>query len=357
MTALRHKRRQNPAYRPAPITIFPPSCISLKYMLYFIHMRYLVVILISIFIVTGPIFADTIFMKDGKEMKGLVVDEYVDRITLSTVDGERDVLRSSIDRIEYDEPELNFMQLGRAYDAKGWYDKAAFYYKKAMELNPKHKEAREAYLASHAKMWRQEERMTKKELQRQKMTMDWRKEKYKKDSPQIKDKSLLLREALGISLEEDGGAFRIAAVLAHSSADKAGIQKGDLLVGIWGRLVRYSNIEAILDELLGPKYSEVRVLMEKEISVQVEEDVEDLYSDLGISLGFEYEGLIVKDVFPDELGEAAGFRKNDFIVTIDKNFTRYLPLDSVIALIRTAKGSEDIVFTVRRKVNLRREGK
>ena len=320
-------------------------------------MRYIIVILIFVFIITGTLFADTIFMKDKKEIKGLVVDEYVDRITLSTVDGERDILRSDIDRIEYDEPELNFMQLGRAYDAKGWYDKAAFYYKKAMELNPKHKEAREAYLASHAKMWRQEERMTKKELQRQKMTMDWRNKRYKKDSPQIKDKTLLLKETLGISLEEEGGAFRIAGVLDYSSADKAGIQKGDLLVGIWGRLVRYSNIEAILDELLGPKYSEVRVLIEKDISVKVEEDIEDLYSDLGILLGFEYEGLIVKDVFPDEIGEAVGFRKNDFIVAIDKSFTRYLPLDSVIALIRTAKGNEDIIFTVRRKVNLRREGK
>jgi len=320
-------------------------------------MRYLVVILISVFVITGSIFADTIFMKDGKEMKGLVVDEYVDRITLSTVDGEKDVLRSSIDRIEYDEPELNFMQLGRAYDAKGWYDKAAFYYKKAMELNPKHKEAREAYLASHAKMWRQEERMTRKELERQKMTMDWRKKKYKKDSPQVKDKALLLKETLGISLEEIEGTFRIATVSAYSSADKAGIQKGDLLVGIWGRLVRYSNIEGILDELLGPKYSEIRVLIEKEISVKVEEDVEDLYSELGILLGFEYEGLIVKDVFPDEIGEAVGFRKDDFIVAVDKNFTRYLPLDSVVALIKSAKASEDIVFTVRRKVNLRREGK
>lgn len=320
-------------------------------------MRYLIVILIFVFIITGTLFADTIFMKDGKDIKGLVVDEYVDRITLSTVDGERDILRSSIDRIEYDEPELNFMQLGRAYDAKGWYDKAAFYYKKAMELNPKHKEAREAYLASHAKMWRQEERMTKKELARQKMTMDWRKEQYAKDSPQIKDRALLLKETLGISLQETEGSFRIIAVSAHSSADKAGIQKGDLLVGIWGRLVRYSNVEAILDELLGPKYSEVNVLIEKEIPIQAGEDVGDLYSDLGILLGFEYEGLIVKDVFPDEIGKAAGFRKGDFIVAIDKNFTRYLPLDSVIALIRSTKSNEDIVFTVRRKVNLRREGK
>ena len=310
-----------------------------------------------IFTITGTLFADTVYTKDGKTLKGLVVDEYADRITLSTVDGEKDILRGGIERIEYDAPELNFIQLGRDFDAKGWYEKASFYYKKAMEINPDNKEAREAYLASHAKMWRQEERMTKKELARQGMVMDWWKNKYKKQEPKAKDKSSLLKETVGISLEEKEGTFIITDTVPYSSAYKSEIREGDLLVGIWGDLVRYSSMEDVLDELLGPKYSEVRVLIEKKIVIMTEYSAADIYDDLGILLGFEYEGLVVKETLSGKIGESSGFRQGDLIMTIDGNSTRYLSMDSVIALIRSAKSSKELVFTVRRRVNLRREGK
>ncbi|MBU1147939.1 MAG: hypothetical protein KKD11_06255 [Candidatus Omnitrophica bacterium] len=295
-------------------------------------------------------------MKTGKKVKGLVVDEYSDRITLSTSDGEEDILRQDIERIEYDMPEQNFMQLGRSYDEKGWYDKATFYYKKAMEVNPDYKEAREAYLASHSKMWRQEDKMTKKELERQNMTMDWRKNKNKEISSQAKDKEVLLKKILGLSLLEKDGVFTIDEVGPHSSADKAGINKGDLLVGIWGKLIRYNSMKDAIDELLGPKYSEVRVLIEKDISLEIEGNVSQLYEELQISLGFEYEGLAVRDVAIEGKGASIGFKKGDYVIAIDKNITRYLPLDSVIALINSAKNNKNIVFTIRRKVNLRRGG-
>ena len=319
-------------------------------------MRHLIIAIILIFIIASTLLADTVIMKDRKEIKGLIVDEYVDRIVLSAVDGEKDILREDIERIEYDTPEQNFMQLGRSYDAKTWYDKAAFYYKKAMKINPDYKEAREAYLASHAKMWRQEERLTKKAVERQQIVMDWRENRYKEPTSGRKDKSLLLKDILGLSLEDKEGVFTIKGVIPYSSADKAGIQEEDLLVGIWGRLIRYSKIEDILDELLGPKYSEVMILIEKEIYFQIGENVVDPYEDLGVLLEFEYEGLIVKDVALGKMGESVGFKQGDFIVAIDGNFSRYLPLDSVIALIKSAKNNAGVVFTIRRKVTLRREG-
>jgi len=320
-------------------------------------MRYLLIITIFILAISVNLFADTVIMKSGKEIKGLVVDEYADRVILSTVDGEKDVFRKNIKRIEYDEPEQNFMQLGRAYDAKDWHDKAAFYYKKAMQINPNYKEAREAYLASHAKMWRQEEKMTKKELERHGMVMDWWKNRYKKDAPRVEDKGELLKDAVGISLVEKDGFFTIDDVQPYSSAAKSGIKKGDLLVGIWGRLIRYSRIEDILDELLGPKYSEVRVLIERDIVIPIEAGGQDLYKNLDILLDLEYEGLVVKEVLQGKKGEAAGFKKGDFVIAIDKHITRYLPLDSAVALINSAQNNQGIVFRIRRKVNLRREGK
>ena len=319
-------------------------------------MRIIIAILILIFITLTSLYADTVVTKDGKKIKGLVVEEYTDRIKLSTVDGERDISREDIERVEYDTPEQNFMQLGRAYDAKGWHDKAVVYYKKAMELNPDYKEAKDAYLSSHAEMWRQEEKMTIKEVERQHMVMDWWKERRKETSSLSKDKALLLRDVIGISLVQKEGVFTIDEVRPYSAAARAGIQKGDNLVGIWGRRISYSKMERIIDELLGPKYSEVRVLVEREISIGIDERSKNLYKELGILLGFEYEGLVIKDIVDGKRGAPAGFKKGDFVVAINKNITRYLPLDNIIALINSAD-DKNIIFTVERTINLRREGK
>jgi len=320
-------------------------------------MRYIIALVLLSFLNVATLYADTIVMKDKNKLKGLVVEEYVDRIVFSTVEGERDIFRNDIEVIEYDTPEQNFMQLGRSYEEKGLYDKAAFYYRKAIEINPDYKEARDAYLASHAKMWRKEERLARKELERQDMVMNWRRNRNKKDTSPSKDTALLLEDTLGISLRENEGVFTIDKVVPYSSADKAGIKEGDILVGIWGKLIRYSKIQDVIKELLGPKYSEVKVLIEREIPIPVASDSRNLYDELGILLGFEYEGLVVNKVTSGNAGDLAGLRKDDFIVAIDKTITRYLPLDGIIALINSAKNNERIIFTIRRKINLRREGK
>lgn len=319
-------------------------------------MRIITLILFCIFSVTAIGYADTVFMNDGDKLKGLIVDEYVDRITLSTVDGEKDIFRKDISRIEYDTPEQNFMQLGRAYEDRGWYDKAAFYYKKAMESSPGYGEAREAYIAAHSKLWRQEEKATHREVERQNVVADWRKNRNRNEIATPRDKDLLLQDTLGISLIEKDGIFSIDKVLPDSSAHNAGIKKEDILAGIWGRLIRYSKMEDIVEELLGPKYSEVRIIIERKIAARINEEGSDIYKTFGLVLGFEYEGLTVKDVIEGSKAQSEGFEKGDLVVTINNNATRYLPLDSVIALINSAESDKEMIFNVRRNINLRRMG-
>jgi C-terminal processing protease CtpA/Prc len=204
-------------------------------------------------------------------------------------------------------------------------------------------------------MWHEEEKRTKKDIDTHNMVMEWqRARKNKNAAVVVKNKESLAKESIGISLIKSEGVFSINEVMPGSSADKAGIQKGDFLVGIWGRLIRYSKLEDVLNELIGPKYSEVKILVGKNISISLETGT-DAYKELGISLGFEYEGLAIKDVASGKKGELSGLRKGDFVIAIDKNITRYLPIDSVIALINNPKNNK-IVFTIRRNINLRREG-
>ena len=47
-------------------------------------------------------------MGDEKRVKGVVVEDYDDRIVLSTIDGEKSIMKQKIERILYDMDEQNF---------------------------------------------------------------------------------------------------------------------------------------------------------------------------------------------------------------------------------------------------------
>ncbi|MBU1853276.1 MAG: hypothetical protein KJ957_04480 [Candidatus Omnitrophica bacterium] len=318
-------------------------------------MRVILNMLVILFFSATTLCADTIIMRDKRIIKGLVVDEYVDSIVLSTVDGEKDIFRRDIENIEYDLPEQNFVQLGKACDAKGWHDKAADYYKKALDLNPDYHEARNAYHASYTKMWHKKEKTVKKEIEYRNIVRDWWENKEKPGSLTARDEVALLKKTLGLSLLERDGFFVVDEVMPFSSAKRAEIDKGDILVGIWGKVVSYANMEDVIGELLGPKYSEVNILLEKQISVPIRDNDDNLYKELGVLLEFEYEGLVIRDVTVGKRGESAGFKKADFVTAIDGNVTRYLPLASVIALINRTRNNKNIIFSIRRNVNLRRQ--
>jgi C-terminal processing protease CtpA/Prc len=311
-------------------------------------------ILISFLFSIDSVFADSIFMKNSNKIKGLVIEEYKDRILLNTVDGEKFILRKDIEKIEYDTLEQNFMQLGRAYDLKSWYDKASFYYKKAMEANPDFKEAREAYLASLEKVWHQDEKAAQKELDRHVTAINWWQNRDKTKVFTSEDKIEVLKKTLGFVLVEENGIFRVAEIIENSAADKNEIKKGDNLVGIWGRLITYSKMSDVLNELLGPNYSEVKIMIERNIDVPAEDNIENLYKELGVLLGFEYEGLKIIDIIFGKKAQRFGFKKGDYLVSIGKNSTRYLPMDQVIMLINNQK-DDVITFAIRRNINLRRQ--
>src|SRR3989338_3099525 len=57
--------------------------------------------------------ADTIVMKNGKELKGLVVEQHADRVIFSTENGEVPIFLKGVKDIRYDEPAQNFMKIGK----------------------------------------------------------------------------------------------------------------------------------------------------------------------------------------------------------------------------------------------------
>ena len=63
--------------------------------------------------------ADTVIMKDGKEVKGIVLEEYKDRMLISTVDGERSLMKEEIKELYFDTEEQNLIKLAEQARDKG----------------------------------------------------------------------------------------------------------------------------------------------------------------------------------------------------------------------------------------------
>jgi len=100
-------------------------------------------LIFSLFAPATGSLADAIYLKDGKEVKGIVVEEYADRVVISTYEGEQMLPKSDIDNIEYDFVEQNLVKLGDRYKERHEFEKAYFYYEKAIKTNPDYKVARE----------------------------------------------------------------------------------------------------------------------------------------------------------------------------------------------------------------------
>ena len=80
--------------------------------------------------------SDTIYTKDGKELKGIIIEDYKDRVVFSTIDGQVTIMKSDVKELYFDTEEQNLIKLAEQARDKGDYIKAFIYYDKAFKLDP-----------------------------------------------------------------------------------------------------------------------------------------------------------------------------------------------------------------------------
>ena len=113
------------------------------------------------------LFADTIFLIHGDTIKGIVTEQYEDRVIIRVPGGEIGIYKNRISRIKFDEPEQNYLQMGDKYLEKKQFDKALQLYKRAMKANPNFQQAKDALLKLEDRKKAQAmERQKKEELLR-----------------------------------------------------------------------------------------------------------------------------------------------------------------------------------------------
>ncbi len=272
--------------------------------------------------------ADEIYFTSGESLKGLVVEEHVDRLVVSTVDGERVVWRRDVDEAFFDDPERNYLYLGDEALEAGDVHGAVALFQKAAQFNAELEEVRDA--------------LRRADDRRRKLETLW----------EVRDPEAALRKHWGLRLAPTtGGAPKIAVVTTPSFAERAGLQADDQVMAIWGASMAYRPVTQVAEWLLGPSGSAVKLLIQRDLVLSASALPGGKWP--GFEPAMTPAGLTVAETGP--LGAAAGLRPGDRIVAINGHATRYLPLASVRALLDRLKGT-NVSLQIQRALFLTRPG-
>lgn len=318
-------------------------------------MRYILIFLSSFSILIfscASVFADVVYLKKGRQLKGIVVEDYVDRITLNTVDGEKVILKSEIKNILYDERVQNFIKLGDFHKDKGNLVRAYTYYRKAYQTDPDYEPAEARYFQVISTMLKQPYDQLEGRIERQRALLHATDKSLKiKEGVSIAAEKKL-KNSFGVSLVPKDEKPYVNGVLPESSAYRAGIKRGDYIISVWNRLTGYMELGDVYDMILDTKTGEVKLAIERNVNI-----FKDASDPLGISLEITPKGLTVTRVLENSLAKKMGILESDVITKINEKSTRYMPLKKAVRLINSKDKKfslviqRDITLWLRRSLN------
>jgi predicted metalloprotease with PDZ domain len=291
---------------------------------------------------------DTVIKKDREKVKGVIVEEYKDRIVLSTMDGEQKIMKSDIDNISYDLEEQNLTRMGDLYQDRAMYQEAYYYYNQALKVNPNYKPAREGVDYSGSMLQQFSRKMKLEHINRMNEEKAWR-SGVKIEEGDIADQ---VNKVLGFSIEPFGANFKVSEVRKASPASDAGLKEGDIIVALWGRMTGYTRPEDLMTKIMAAEVMEVRFTILRGIVINVPASGGSLSAMLGTDITYsETEGFEVTGVVPESEAWKKGVVEGDILVEIEGVSTRYMPLEELERSVEDKRG-EPVSFSVKRDISI-----
>ena len=316
----------------------------------------------SLAMTIGYLSADTIYTNDNKELKGIVVEDYKDRLLFSTVDGEETLMKADIKELYYDTEEQNLIKLAEQSRDKGDFIKAFVYYDKAFKLNPDSKQAKDGIVFLQGYLFKKDMSQKEEAVRRHNEFEQFGQRPeiiVKSDEENLKEEIGRLRDTVGIAIRSKGGVTEIGNVKIGSPAYEAGIRNGDILVAIWGRLVGYMTLGEVVETILEKTSLETKCTIERKVDVRIGEN-RNLSSNtndlIGITLNMQFDGLTISAVKEGSSAAGAGLKQKDLITEINGNSTRYMTFKRAIELIKKSKGDTVDLVTQREVVIWGKQG-
>ena len=131
------------------------------------------------------------------------------------------------------------------------------------------------------------------------------------------------------------------------------LQKGDRLVSMEGKSLRYLTADVVRQKCLFPRYSNFTLEYERDCSLP-KTGLEKFLVEFGFEVKLEAQGVVIQTVLPDSDADQAGLQAGDLLVSANGKSLRYLPLKKLLDVVLEGPGDHS-VMSVRRFVLLPRK--
>lgn len=277
-------------------------------------------ILFIAIIIAGQSFramADSVILKKGHyELKGFIVDNFCDRIVISTFKGEKVVKKYEIESLTFDDKDRDFV-----FKAQELLEED--------ELNEKRLD-------------------TARNLFQDALTINSNNQEAESGLSRVIDEKIKLKNPavgfLGMTLASEGDLVKVTNITPRSPAGMSGIKAGDIFFSIWDKKIRFDEVTSIVKLLSGPPETSISIAIEREIPIGYRSKAS--HNLKGALL------LTNKGIFP-RFNEIEGGLPADKVVSICGDNTRFITKD-YLSWLSDEYRDKNIVITIRRVFNLKR---
>lgn len=304
--------------------------------------------------------ADTVYMKDGTQIKGVVLNDGADDIQFWAKGGDRLIKRSDIGNIVHDTDEENILMMADGARAVNDNVRAYYLYEKAFRLNTDSKRAIEGMTALQGAL-------NKNNAADQMVTYNQR---YgTENTPMMDDKEVLSQNAdhteqvakdLGMLLGQSNNKsyyrkIKVLDSIRGSRSDKAGVEIDDYVVGVDGRPTDYIGLFSAVDLLMGKADVPVQITIERDRSVWLNDNAglkkNSLMERAGFSIDRSPRGFVITNVVRGSMAAQAGLRPGDRVMKVNNITTRDMDLEDFLAQVDKI-GPSYVDIVVQRDVTL-----
>ncbi len=280
------------------------------------------VLIISVFLTSAGqrIYADTIFLKDGRRIEGLILEEqqncYIVRIKIGTTNVDKTMIEK-INRLSSDE---NFVNFGNQYLESEKYDSALEQYKKALDVNPEYQPAKDA-ITNVEKIKKRVEKERLAELERRLL--------------ELAEKKEAVENKLGFRIDVANDQLKIISVNANGVAEAVGLRRNDQIIQINNKPAKGESVEEIIDYLAKSENGPYNFLIQKQVDlIRKKIDYKKcVFVGVGIFLDAVGDDLIINNVIPGEPADLAGLKTRDKVISINGKSTAGLSINDAAELM------------------------
>jgi hypothetical protein len=297
--------------------------------------------------------SDILHTSNDDIIEGVIVEETQNKIIIAMLQGDAEIDKGNINKIEYSSREENLVFLADIALNNNDYAKAYYLYEKALILDPDFTKAAEKIKALEPYIVRQSGR---KHWEAFYEHFQWGKNDVFIDNDMVTKNSLQtekLMQDFGLILDKSAGKIIVREAIRDKKAYSAGMRPNDYLKDINGKNADYMGVFDAIDAITAHEHTKLIAerLLKCWITPGSMEESALTKAKYGLTLSHTCKGFAVTYISKDSLFNGTGLSVGDIIISINGNDCSTFSADSVFDMFKNSQGSY-IYLTINREIHL-----